>query len=226
MNYFAHGRFFLDDPYFLAGTAVPDWLSVVDRGMRAKSKSAQLYLDHEDTRVAALAAGIVRHHHDDRWFHRTRAFAELSLQFTEAVRSVLPGDNGFRPSFLGHILVELLLDAELIAEAPEQLDAYYAALEQIDVPLVADAINAMATRQSDRLADLIPVFCSHRFLYDYVDDGKLLWRLNHVMRRVKLPPLPDEFLDILPEARQNVRGRRRELLAGSEDHPDEQEKET
>ena len=31
MNYFAHGVRFLEDPYFLAGTAVPDWLSVVDR---------------------------------------------------------------------------------------------------------------------------------------------------------------------------------------------------
>lgn len=226
MNYFAHGRFFVDDPYFLAGTAVPDWLSVVDRGMRVKSKSAEPYLDHEDDRVAALAAGIVRHHDDDRRFHGTRAFAELSLQFTAAVRGALPGDDGFRPSFLGHILVELLLDAELIAEAPARLDAYYAALDQIDTQVVADTVNSMATRQSERLAVLIPLFCRERFLYDYTDDGKLLWRLNHVMRRVKLPLLPDDFLDILPEARQNVRGRRNELLAGSEDHRDEQEKET
>lgn len=225
MNYFAHGRSFVDDPYFLVGTAVPDWLSVVDRGMRAKSKSANLYLDHEDSRVAALAAGIVRHHHDDRWFHRTRAFVELSLQFTAAVRGVLPGDDGFRPSFLGHVLVELLLDAELIAEEPDRLDAYYAAFDQIDVQFVADTVNSMATRQSDRLAGLIPLFCTERFLYDYVDDEKLLWRLNHVMRRVKLPLLPNQFLDILPGARQNVRGRRDELLAGSENHRDEQEKE-
>ncbi len=226
MNYFAHGRSFVDDPYFLVGTAVPDWLSVVDRGMRAKSKSAERFLDHEDIRVAALAAGIVRHHHDDRWFHRTRAFVELSLHFTAAVRGVLPGDDGFRPSFLGHILVELLLDAELIAEAPARLDAYYAALDQIDASFVADTVNSMATRRSERLAGLIPLFCSERFLYDYVDDGKLLRRLNHVMRRVKLPLLPDKFLDILPGARQEVRRRRGELLAGSENHRDEQEKET
>ena len=224
MNYFAHGRDSIDDPYFLTGTAVPDWLSVVDRGMRAKSKSAKLYLDHEDKRVSALAAGIVRHHHDDRWFHRTRAFAELSLQFTERVRDVLPGDDGFRPSFLGHILVELLLDAELIAEDPDRLDAYYAAFDQIDVQFVANTINSMATRQSDRLVGLIPLFCSERFLYDYVQDEKLLWRLNHVMRRVKLPRLPDQFLDILPNARQCVHERRGELLVGHEDHRDEQEK--
>ena len=37
MNYFAHGHRFVDDPYFLAGTAVPDWLSVVDRKVRVRA---------------------------------------------------------------------------------------------------------------------------------------------------------------------------------------------
>ena len=31
MNYFAHALPFLDRPYFVAGTAVPDWLTVADR---------------------------------------------------------------------------------------------------------------------------------------------------------------------------------------------------
>jgi len=214
MNYFAHGYAFLDDPYFLAGTAVPDWLSVIDRRMRARSKLAKQFVEHEDKYVAAIAAGIIQHHHDDRWFHRTRAFAELHLQLSAAVRGVLPADDGFRPSFLGHILVEILLDAALIVESPARLDAYYVALEQIDPVAVADAVNRMATRQSELLATFIPKFCSVRFLYDYVQDEKLLWRLNHVMRRVKLPLLPDEFLDVLPSARQRVSGRRDELLAG------------
>lgn len=214
MNYFAHGYTFLDDPYFLAGTAVPDWLSVVDRRMRARSKRAKQFVEHEDKRVAAIASGVIQHHHDDRWFHRTRAFAELQLQLTASVRGILPADDGFRPTFLGHILVEILLDADLIAESPAVLDAYYAALDQIDPAVVADVVNRMATRQSDLLATFIPKFRSVRFLYDYVQDEKLTWRLNHVMRRVELPPLPDEFLMILPAARQRVSQRRDELLAG------------
>ncbi len=218
MNYFAHGYAFLDDPYFLVGTAVPDWLSVIDRRMRARSKLAKPFIEHEDKCVAAIAAGIVQHHHDDRWFHRTRAFAELHLKLTATVRGVLPADDGFRPNFLGHVLVEVLLDAALIAEYPARLDAYYAAFEQIDPQVVNDAVNRMATRQSDLLATMIPKFCSVRFLYDYVQDEKLLWRLNHVMRRVKLPPLPDEILGILPGARQQVSGRRDELLAGDVNH--------
>jgi hypothetical protein len=51
-------------------------------------------------------------------------------------------------------------------------------------------------------------------LYDYLENEKLLGRLNRVMRRVKLQPLPEEFLAILPDVRRHVRERRSELLAG------------
>lgn len=212
MNYYAHARLFLDDPYFVAGTAVPDWLSVLDRKMRVRSRAAQTLTSHADGRVARLAAGIVQHHHDDGWFHQTRAFAELSLQLTAEVRRVLSPDDGFRPSFLGHILVEILLDAALIAAVPEKLDAYYAALAGVDPRRVGDAVNQMATRPSDLWPVFIPNFCAERFLYDYLDDAKLLARLNRVMRRVQLQPLPDEFLTILPVARSAVERRRDELL--------------
>jgi hypothetical protein len=214
MNYFAHGYPYVDDPYFLAGTAVPDWLSVVDRRMRVRAKRVAPVVDDPDSCTAAVAAGILQHHHDDRWFHQTRAFAELSLQFSSAVRSVLPEDDGFRPSFLGHILVEILLDANLIEDDPVRLDAYYRALDGIDPQRVAGAVNRMATRASPLLAEFIGKFSSVRFLYDYVQDEKLLSRLNQVMRRVRLPFLPDAFLGILPGARRAVRRRRDALLAG------------
>ena len=213
MNYFAHGRPYVDDVYFLVGTAVPDWLSVIDRRMRVRSRHVEPFARESNVRVAALAAGILRHHRDDQKFHQTRAFAELSMQFTGTVRNVLSSDDGFRPSFLGHILVEILLDATLISEDRRRLDDYYDALGRADLPFVAGAINQMATRPSNLLPEFIAKFCSMRFLYDYLQDEKLLWRLNHVMRRVGLAPLPDEFASILPAARRDVRRRRDELLA-------------
>jgi hypothetical protein len=70
----------------------------------------------------------------------------------------------------------------------------------------------MAMKPTDRLAPLLPRFLSERFLYDYADDGKLLHRLNQVMRRVKLPSLPGSLLGFFPEARQAVANRHLELL--------------
>jgi len=211
MNYFTHGRPFLADPYRVAGTAVPDWLNVVNRAAKARSRRAQLLVEHANPRWAAVARGIVQHHHDDHWFHQTPAFAELSLQFTVELRSLLP-EPGFRPSFLGHILVELMLDAALIEQAPEQLDAYYAALEAVDADEVSRAVHEVATQSAGLLAIFIHRFCGERFLYDYLDDRKLLRRLNHVMRRVKLEPLPESLSTYLPSVRERVRTRQQELL--------------
>ena len=214
MNYFTHGRRYLDDPYFVAGTAVPDWLSVVNRRMRARSKLAAPFADDSDSRVASIAKGIMQHHHDDNWFHQTRAFAELSLYFTKAVRDRLPNDDGFRPSFLGHILVELLLDATLIEDDPARLDRYYAALDSLDPYLINRTVNRMATQETGMLAFFIPRFLEERFLYDYVEDAKLLFRLNNVMRRVRMPALPETLAEFFPQARRLVRQRKAELLAG------------
>jgi hypothetical protein len=212
MNYFAHGRAYTHDPYFLAGTAIPDWLSIVDRQVRAKPKGARLLVDDADPRVAALARGVLQHHADDDWFHQTTAFNELNVAFTGRIRTILAGDDGYRPAFLGHILVELLLDAVLIDQKPELLDAYYAAMATIEPELVQTCVNRMAAKPTDRLVPLLPRFISERFLYDYADDGKLLHRLNQVMRRVNLPPLPESLLGFFPEARRQIDERHKELL--------------
>ncbi len=219
MNYLAHGWRFAERPYFLAGTAVPDWLNVIDRKMRARGKTAALFVEDPDENLAALARGIVQHHRDDAWFHQTTAFNELSLAFTLKIREALTADDGFRPSFLGHILVELLLDATLTEEEPSRLDNYYAALSQADRAFLQEAINRLSTRQSDKVAYLVTRFLQERFLYDYAEDGKLLVRLNHVMHRVGLPQLPAELAELFPEMRATIRSRRHELLPEDKSQP-------
>lgn len=212
MNYFAHGLPLLDDPYMLAGVSVPDWLSVVDRKVRARKKFAAPLTDHDDPKVAALAKGIVRHHDDDDWFHATAAFNELQWDFTVRVRDCLGEDRGLRPSFLGHILVELLLDASLIAEQPDRLDAYYDSLAKTDSTVIQQQIESMTGRRVPRLAEFVELFLRVRFLYDYLDDGKLLGRLNQVMSRVRLAEIPSAFAALLPGMREAVDQRRDELL--------------
>jgi hypothetical protein len=212
MNYLAHGWRFVDQPYFLAGTAAPDWMSVIDRRNRLRGKVAAQHADDADLQLAALARGIVQHHADDTWFHQTAAFSELSLAFAVEIRDRLPGDEGFRPSFLGHILVELLLDAALAEEDPRRLDEYYAALSRLDPALTERLISQLAMQPTTRVAVLIPRFIAERFLYDYREDGKLLTRLNHVMRRVGLPQIPLDLAEAFPTMRDRVRAQKTELL--------------
>jgi len=211
MNYFAHALPFLDRPYFAAGTGVPDWLTVVDRKVRLRIKHVEPFIADPDPVTAAVAGGVLRHFNDDARFHATRAFAELSWQLTAMVRDALRDKDGLRPSFLGHLLVEVLLDATLIGENPHLLERYYQVLEAIEPELVEAAVNRMAPRPTDSLAMMIAEFRRQMILWDYLEDDKLLVRLNQIMRRVKLPPLPDDFAGIFPAARQIVGNREKEL---------------
>jgi hypothetical protein len=214
MNYFAHGVRFIDRPYFLAGTALPDWLSVVDRRVRLRARFVRPYALGSATSEGELAAGVLQHLDDDAWFHKTAAFAVVSAQLTVLLRSALPKDDGHRPAFLGHVLTEVLLDAALIDRHPARLGDYYRALSAVDAALVEEATNRMARQTTDRLKLLIPLFVQERFLADYADSNRLLLRLNQVLCRVKLKPLPAGLAGLLDEARGIVERRADELLSG------------
>jgi hypothetical protein len=212
MNYFAHARWFLDRPYFAAGTAVPDWLTVADRKVRLRSKHVEPSCEDADPIVAEVAGGILRHLEDDARFHETRSFAETSLAMTALVRDALGGEMGLRPAFLGHLLVELLLDDALVADAPERLTEYYRALDAVDAAQIEAAVNRMAPRPTQRLAGFIELFRRERVLWDYREGVKLMLRLGQIMRRVKLEPLPPEFAAVLPAARTLVSERKEALI--------------
>jgi hypothetical protein len=214
MNYFAHALPFLDRSYFVAGTAVPDWLTVADRKVRLRSKHVEAFRDDPDSCMAAVAGGVLQHLRDDARFHATRAFAETSLELTARVRDVLGGETGLRPAFLGHLLVELLLDAALAADDPGRLTAYYRALDEVDALRVEAAVNRLAPRPTERLATFIDLFRRERILWDYLEDGKLMVRLNQIMRRVRLAPLPADFAAVLPAARELATERKSMLLEG------------
>jgi hypothetical protein len=94
------------------------------------------------------------------------------------------------------------------------IQRYYDMLDQIDPALIESAVNRMAPRATGRLVFFVGEFRRARILWDYLEDGKLMVRLNQVMRRVGLPLLPDVFATILPEARQIVAERKAELLSG------------
>lgn len=190
MNYFAHGCRFVERPYFLMGTAIPDMIRVSDPGVRVRSKKVLSFAGGTNSPEDEVAAGILQHLEDDDRFHGSVAFIQLSAQLSQFFRKSMPDDDGMRPSFLGHIVTELILDAILIERAPEILSAYYRAFQQIDPVQVQFAVNRVATSPATRLAQFIPLFHQEQFLWDYRQPTGMLHRLNQVMRRVKLAPLP------------------------------------
>jgi hypothetical protein len=180
--------------------------------VRCRSRHAQSWVEHADPTRSAIARGVVQHHADDDWFHQTAAFGDLSMTFAREIRRVTRDSDGMRPSFLGHILVELLLDAALHAEQPMLLDRYYHSLERVCSRTISDVVGTMIGANASSLAPIIDRFVELRFLYDYADDERLHFRLNQIMRRVNLAELPASFRAVLPDARVLVAAARENLL--------------
>ncbi|KAA5544333.1 hypothetical protein FYK55_08260 [Roseiconus nitratireducens] len=212
MNFLCHAIPYLDDPLIAVCTAVPDWLSVTDRRIRARERMATAVLDSDDPAIRQVAAGILHHIRDDRWFHNTQAFAETNLTLAVQLRERLPGDAGFRPMFVGHILIEVLLDSFWIRDQPEWGERYYALVESESPELIQRCVNEITGRPTDRLAATIRRYVEARFLYDYGDHERLLFRLNQVMRRVGLNELPPSVLPWLTIASELVESRRERFL--------------
>lgn len=212
MNYFTHAIHYLDRPYFAAGTAVPDWLSVADRRVRLRPRHLEPWFDSGNPILAEVAAGAARHLHDDGWFHATRGFVEVTTELTLLFRNHLGADDKYHCGFLGHVGMELLLDATLMERHPEKINQYYKLLREIDPVEIQTAVNIMVKEPTEKLAWFIGLFRQEQFLRDYSDDERLLIRLNQVLRRVKLSPLPIEARALLTAARDIVRKRADDLL--------------
>ncbi len=214
MNSFAHALPFLTrDAFYCIGCAIPDWLGAVDRRCRVRKNGAADFLDSDDVQTRSLAAGIIQHIDDDRWFHQGEAFVSLSIEFSVELRELLVDDPGFRPGFMGHIIIELLLDAFLHENNPGKLDEFYRIVGTVDPISVENRVNAMATRPTEKLKDYFSVFLKVRYLFDYNDDRLLLDRTNNVLRRVKLKPVPDSLMEWVPGARERVYDSAAKLLS-------------
>ncbi len=219
MNYFAHGVRFVDDPYLLAGTALPDWLSVVRRRVRIRMRHLPDGKARGRGPVGRLTEGIRQHLHDDDWFHRTEGFLVVSERLSrltaEFADAVMVESDRLRPGFLGHLLTEMLLDSVLIERFPSRLESYYRALRAIDPCVVRDAFPAWGWPPVFAMTAWIPLFVNEAILYDYLEPPTLLYRVNQVMRRVGQPLLPDPFAEVLWRGRLIVAEQLDRLLPAS-----------
>ncbi len=193
---------------------MPDWIRLLDRA-RVSSKSTQRFIEDCTSELSveqrAICDGVLQHHADDDWFHSNAVFMSLNLEFARILREQLKDDpsnleaNGsMRSHFVAHVAIELLLDGYLIEQEPGRIAEYYRVVEQLDYSTVVATVERIAKRPLEKLPTLIRRFAVERFLYDYLNDRRLLRRLNQVMRRVSLPQLPETTIDWLREIRARI----------------------
>jgi hypothetical protein len=174
---------------------------VVDRKVRLRPRLLEPWLDSADQVQSAVAAGALRHLMDDDWFHSTRGFVEVTGELTRGFRDVLGANEQYHCSFLGHVGMELLLDGVLMQLYPTRFEDYWRILESIDPREIENAVNRMAKSPTERLAWFIDLFRREQFLRAYDNDSSLLRRLNQVLSRVRLLPVPSEAVQVVTAGR-------------------------
>jgi hypothetical protein len=210
VNYLAHAAAFLaaaDTPddglvaWRVAGTSLPDWLRVVDKRARLRPEVLDGVFVDDDARFAALRDGARRHHDDDLRFHADDAFDAVAADVAARLRAL---DPALRASTLGHVLVEMLLDATLMARRPALIDRYYEVLDGLDEAHIAAFARRATGRPLEHAEHLIDRFRRSRFLFAYRDDDGLLDCLVGVCRRAGLQPPPSSSRPVIAAARAGL----------------------
>jgi len=213
MNCFAHSIPFFDRPYFAVGTCLPDWLTACDRKCRARKKKAAAWVDDADPIMAAVAAGVVQHHEDDYWFHGSAIFARINTEFAIEYREQFGNTQTMRANLIGHIVIEMLLDAFLESQFPGGMEQMYGWVAELDADKVQDCLNHFASKPTTKLVGEIDHFLTERYLFDYLKDDGVRYRMNRVLGRLKLDLMPEESIAWLGEKREQVYQQAEMLLA-------------
>lgn len=218
VNYLAHAYRVLDDPYRVAGVSLPDWLAARTRRWRLDPDRLAQAGSGRSEAQASFLAGMRQHLEEDLRFHTAPEFDALCRELAADLRRTVSTDPRFRASFWAHLLVELLLDAHLMAERPDIVDRFYAALARVDVGTIADWTGPLLVGSGARpdLAPWIERFVELRFIADYRSDAGVHRRLDQVGQRIRLPSLPDSFEAAVARARLRVAALAPTLLAIAE----------
>src|SRR5204862_7715892 len=136
-----------------------------DKRARVKPDALRaLHLD--DPRARSLREGALRHHNDDHRFHTSSTFEALTDEAVHALRALSP-DPRYRASALGHIAVEMLVDACVEERRPGVTARYYDAIAAIDDDVLATLARDWTSRPLPQFPLLAQRFRKARFLFQY-----------------------------------------------------------
>ena len=191
MNFLSHfyHEIPVTDPYFTVGIILPDILSNYSfRNRETVKLHAAKIADSDDEEILSLSRGVRRHYEVDGFFHNSEFFD----QNVDAIKQMILPLN--LPPFqkrlyaFAHVALEIILDRTILLEQPEVCDQMYALLAKAKPEVITKFISINTTASNpDGVADHLEKFIEHEFLYDYLNDDRLLELLGRINTRLGNP---------------------------------------
>lgn len=199
MNYLSHFYLVGDsaDPYLVLGMVLPDMVKNHRKSWNAHPRKHEKELA-DDGIMTSIRRGWELHLETDRRFHSSAFFSYHSSRLRKQIAQVLP-HRPFRPFFLAHVALELLLDSLLIIQEKVDTGKFYT---QLAACRESEVVRFLEINGIPEAASFIPwlrEFISSAYLYSYSNPGSLSYSLDRIGRRVWQAPVD-------PRAREQLTG--------------------
>jgi hypothetical protein len=179
------------DAYFAAGVILPDILSNYSyrSGVVVKLHPHKLKVATAPELIS-ISEGIKKHHIVDGYFHESAFFADG----TAAISERLLADNFTcfqkRLYAISHVLLELLLDRKILMENIGICDTMYQVLDSVENSAISALVEYnTANNQSAGVAKHFKTFIDHKFVYDYLEDARLVGIMSGINTRLGNTPM-------------------------------------
>lgn len=190
MNLVAH--YHLDrtlvNSYFTVGAATPDLLSIYNSQLRIKQRHLKRLNEEEAGRITPpFLDGLQRHFFADGIFHTSPLFHQETKRISNMLVEYFPDLDIQRKFFIGHILLELMLDKVLINLHPGILESYYGHFEALQ-PFrdIKKSLQIAVGHDLPNYEAYLKRFVRRKYLYHYADPKHLAWLLRRILRRVRI----------------------------------------
>lgn len=197
MNFISH--FYLDrdvqNSLFIVGSVTPDLMSIYNSGLRIKKSHLNRFQSNLHPEVPeSFVKGLARHFFVDRVFHSSEHFSAETKLISNDLAERFPQYDIQRKFFIGHILLELVLDKILIDSNPGLLEDFYAHFSQADEYIrIQNATAEVSGHDLPKYTSFLKKFYDHKYLRQYKRYEHIAFVLNQILRRVKITGR--EYLD-------------------------------
>jgi len=185
MNYLSH--FFIDhkenSPNYNFGLALPDLVNVSKRGWRPENHTFPV----PDKNVNDIWEGYKQHIAVDAMFHNSALFVKHSKRLRKELEGQGFNQPGIRLFFVGHVLLEMLLDRHILKTRKDIADQFYEQLNLVREPDIESFFETAGTQIPERFLEFFGKFKNSRYLYSYTNSSGIFFAINRLLARTGQP---------------------------------------
>ncbi|MBI1184989.1 hypothetical protein GC194_12005 [bacterium] len=176
-------------PHFNFGLLFPDFLGIVSRDYKLHAFEKDYRSPDDD-----FYRGMKHHELADSLWHYHPYFNEKTHQIKALLAAFGMKDKPYRPFFMTHVMLELLLDRQLVLHENAIALSMYESLDEVEQDFVAQLFTKDDLQQ--KFQAFFQNFRKNRYVLSYADNEMFVYALNRLFSRVNHPHIQTHEKDI------------------------------